>query len=186
MATGSAGTALRARPGGTRCCSPGSVALRGSGPRKLGIRTRCPSGRPRARPGPGGPPSSQPGDNQLSRSAGGLWARTPPHRPGKGSSRLRRARRSRLRPAEGGPLPAAIGLAFDDQFPGRALEPVDGRLGQQRVGQHPQPLARVPIGGQQRGAGFVPFDDNFIKIGSFGGVQGLEGKVVELLRYRSN
>jgi hypothetical protein len=32
----------------------------------------------------------------------------------------------------------------------------------------------------------VPFDDNFIKIGSFGGVQGLEGKVVELLRYRSN
>ena len=38
--------------------------------------------------------------------------------------------------ADGGFLAAPVGLAFDDQFVGGGDEPVDGGLGEQRVGHH--------------------------------------------------
>jgi len=50
-----------------------------------------------------------------------------------------------LRPGERGLLATSVGLALDDEFPGGGLQPVDGGLGEQRVGERGQPLIRVRL-----------------------------------------
>ena len=61
-----------------------------------------------------------------------------------------------------------------------AGEPVDGGLGQQRVGGHGEPLGRVAVARHRwwRGLG-VPFDDEFVEVGGGGGVQRPECEVVD-------
>src|SRR5207248_6884973 len=44
-------------------------------------------------------------------------------------------------------LPAAVGVALDDEFVTGADETVDGGLGEQRVCHVGQPLIRLPVGG---------------------------------------
>ena len=43
-------------------------------------------------------------------------------------------------PGRGGALAAAVGVAFDDKLVAGGGEPVDGGLGQQRVGHEREPL----------------------------------------------
>ncbi len=58
-------------------------------------------------------------------------------------------------------------------------EPVDGGLGQQRVGHERQPFAGVAIG-RDHGGGFpVSFGDDLVEVGGLGRGQGLEGKIVD-------
>jgi hypothetical protein len=48
---------------------------------------------------------------------------------------------------EGWFLVLAVGLTFDNEFPRRALEPVDDGLSEERIGQSGQPFARVTVRG---------------------------------------
>ena len=72
----------------------------------------------------------------------------------------------------------AVGLSFDDEFPGGALEPVDCGLGEEWVGHDRQPLARIAVGGQHCGRVVVALDADLVDVGCLGGVERLEGKVV--------
>jgi len=47
----------------------------------------------------------------------------------------------------GGSLAAAVGVAFDDELVAGGGEPVDGGLGEQRVGHEREPFAGVAVGG---------------------------------------
>ena len=67
----------------------------------------------------------------------------------------------------------AVGLALDDELPRGALQPVDGGLGEQRVGHDGQPLARVPVRGQHGGRGVVALDDELVDVGGLGARRGL-------------
>jgi hypothetical protein len=61
-------------------------------------------------------------------------------------------------------LALPVGLAVEHELVGGGLEPVDGGLGQQRVGHEPEPLDRLPIAGHDRGRGPVTFDDELVAI----------------------
>ena len=74
---------------------------------------------------------------------------------------------------------SAVGLSFDDELPCRALQSVDGGLGKERVGHDRQPLNRVPVRGEHRGRRVVALDDKLVEIGRLGGIEGLEGEVVD-------
>jgi hypothetical protein len=52
----------------------------------------------------------------------------------------------------GGALAAAVGVAFDDELVAGGGEPVDGGLGQQRVGHQGEPFAGVAVGGDDDSA----------------------------------
>src|SRR3954454_16920296 len=80
---------------------------------------------------------------------------------------------------DGGLLSAPVGLAVDDEFVGGGLEPVDGGLGEEGVGHEAEPLDGFPGRGDDGGGGAVAFDDEFVDGGGVGGVEGLEGEVVE-------
>src|SRR5947209_7335291 len=80
---------------------------------------------------------------------------------------------------DGGLLASAVGLAVDDEFVGGGLEPVDGGLGEERVGHEAEPFDRLPVGGDDGGRGAVAFDDEFVDVGGVGGIEGLESEVVE-------
>ena len=58
-------------------------------------------------------------------------------------------------------------------------EPVDGGLGEQRVGERGEPLVGVAVGGHERGRLEVAFDDELVEVGGLGGVEGLEREVVD-------
>jgi hypothetical protein len=75
-------------------------------------------------------------------------------------------------------LPAAVGVALDDQFVAGADEAVDGGLCQERVGHQGEPLVRLAVGGDDRGGLEVPFDDDLVEVGGLGGVQRLEAQVI--------
>src|SRR5512135_3869947 len=75
-------------------------------------------------------------------------------------------------------LAAPVGLAFDDEFVGGGGEPVDGGLGQQRVGHHRQPLLGGPVRGHHGGGPLVAFDAELVEVGGLGRVERLEGEVV--------
>jgi hypothetical protein len=63
------------------------------------------------------------------------------------------------------------------------LVPVDGGLGQQRVGHLGEPVDRLPVRGDD-GGGAVALDDEPIDVGGAERVEGLEGEVVALWRCR--
>ena len=76
-------------------------------------------------------------------------------------------------------LPLAVGLAFDDQFIGRTLDPVDGGLGQERVGHLSQELARVPVRGDDRRSLAMAFDHQLIEVIGLGDIERVKGEVVD-------
>jgi hypothetical protein len=80
---------------------------------------------------------------------------------------------------EGGFLAAPVGLAFDDEFPGGGLQPVDGGLGEQRLGERGQPFVGRAVGGDDGGRLEVPFDRDLVEVGGLGGVVGLECEVID-------
>jgi hypothetical protein len=61
---------------------------------------------------------------------------------------------------------------------GSGLEPVDGGLGEERIGHQPQPVDRLPVRGRHRGCGPMAFDDELVDI-SVERVEGLEGELVD-------
>ena len=77
----------------------------------------------------------------------------------------------------GGLLAAPVGLAFDDELAGAGLQPVDGGLGKQRVGEPAEPLDRLAAGGQQRCPGQVPLDRDFVEVTGGNGVEGVQGDI---------
>jgi MFS family permease len=62
-------------------------------------------------------------------------------------------------------LASAVGLSFDDELPGGALQTIDGGLGEERIGHDRQPLNRVPVRGEHRGRFVVALNDKLIQIG---------------------
>ena len=68
-------------------------------------------------------------------------------------------------------LAAPVGLAFDDQLVGGGGEPVDGGLGEQRVGHHGQPFLGRAIRGEHGRGALVAFDAELVEVGGLGGVQ---------------
>lgn len=46
-------------------------------------------------------------------------------------------------------MSAAVGVAFDDEFVGGGLQPVEGGLGELGVGEVSEPLGGFAVGGQQ-------------------------------------
>jgi hypothetical protein len=65
-------------------------------------------------------------------------------------------------------LALPVGRSFDDEFVGGGDEPVDGGLGQQRVGQHGQPFVRGAVGGHDGGGFVVAFDAQLVEVGGAG------------------
>src|SRR6516165_8569862 len=80
---------------------------------------------------------------------------------------------------DGGFLPPPVGLAVDDEFVGGGDEPVDGGLGQERVGHHRQPFLGGAVGGHYGGGPLVALDADLVEVGGFGGAEGLEREVVQ-------
>ena len=73
-------------------------------------------------------------------------------------------------------LAAAVGVAFDDELVAGGGEPVDGGLGQERVGHEGQPFAGVAVGGDDGGGPAVAFGDDLVEVGGLGGVRGWRAK----------
>jgi hypothetical protein len=84
--------------------------------------------------------------------------------------------------SDGRPLALAVGLALDDKLPSRALEPVDGGLGEQGVGEHAGPFNRLPVGSQDRRGGLMPFHHKLIEVRGLGRVEALQCEIIDLLR----
>src|SRR5579863_10706298 len=82
-------------------------------------------------------------------------------------------------PGCGGALAAAVGVAFDDELVAGGGEPVDGGLGQQRVGHERQPFAGVAVGRDHGGGFAVAFGDDLVEVGGLGRGEGLERKIVD-------
>jgi len=76
-------------------------------------------------------------------------------------------------------LALPVALSFDDELERGGLEPVDGGLGQQRVGHHGHHLGRVAVGGGDRGVVAVAFDDEFVEVAGLGRPERVQGEVVE-------
>ena len=74
---------------------------------------------------------------------------------------------------------APVGLAFEDELVSRRLQPVDGGLGQQGIGQLAQPLDGLPVGGDNRRRGPVALDYQLVYVSGVQGVHGLEGKIIQ-------
>ena len=60
-------------------------------------------------------------------------------------------------------LAPTIGLAFDDEFIGRALDAVNRGLGEKRIGELGEELARVAVGRDHRGAVLVSLDGQLVE-----------------------
>ena len=73
----------------------------------------------------------------------------------------------------------AVRLAFDDELPGGALQPVDGGLGEEWIGHECQPLTRVSVGRQHRGGRVVALDADLIDVRGLDGIEMLECEVVD-------
>lgn len=73
----------------------------------------------------------------------------------------------------------AVGRSFDDRGVGVGGEPVDGGLGQERVGGHGEPVGGFAVAGDDGGVPVVSLDDEFVEVGGGGGVQRAEGEVVD-------
>ena len=73
----------------------------------------------------------------------------------------------------------SVGGAFDDEGVGVACEAVDGGLCEQGVGGHGEPFGGFAVGCDDGGADLVAFDDEFVEVVGFGGVEGSEGEVVD-------
>ncbi len=69
----------------------------------------------------------------------------------------------------------AVGLALDDQFVGRALEPVDGGPSQERVGHLGQELTRRDDGRTVA----MPLDDQLVEVVRLGDVERVKGEIIE-------
>jgi hypothetical protein len=76
-------------------------------------------------------------------------------------------------------LAMPVGLAVEHEFVGGGSEPVDGGLGEQRIGHEPEPLERLMVGGGHRRRGSVVFDNEFVDVGGVANVEGLEREVVD-------
>ena len=81
---------------------------------------------------------------------------------------------------------AAIGLAFQDELVGSGLQPVDGGLGQERIRELAEPFDGLPVGGDHGGRSAVALHYQFVNVGGVQSIHRLEGKVVQLSRYRGN
>ena len=79
----------------------------------------------------------------------------------------------------GGALAAAVRVTFDDELVAGGGEPVDGRLGQQRVGHEREPFAGVAVGGDHGGGPAVAFGDYLIKVGGLGRGEELKRKIID-------
>ena len=71
-----------------------------------------------------------------------------------------------------------VGVAVEDEFVGGGLEPVDRRLGEERVGHQAEPLDRGAVRGHDCRGAAVPFDDQFVDVGGVECVHVLEREVV--------
>jgi hypothetical protein len=63
---------------------------------------------------------------------------------------------------------------------GGGLEPVDGGLGEERIGHETEPLDGLAVGGDDGGGGAVAFDDQLVDVGGVERIERLEGEVIEL------
>ena len=70
-------------------------------------------------------------------------------------------------------LALPVGLAVEDEFVGGGLEPVDGGLGEERVGHLGEPLDRLTVRGRHGRRGAVSFDDELVDVGGVDGVERL-------------
>jgi hypothetical protein len=75
-------------------------------------------------------------------------------------------------------LTVPVAFAVDDEVVGGRGEPVDGGLGEERVGHQGQPFGRVTVGGDDRRGPPVAFNDGLVEIRSPGRVETGQGEVV--------
>src|ERR1039458_6429141 len=75
-------------------------------------------------------------------------------------------------------LPLAVGLAFDDKFVGRALDPVDGGLGEQRVSHLGQELTRIPVRCDDGRPVAMAFDHQLVEVIRLGDIERVKGKII--------
>src|SRR5258708_17095101 len=76
-------------------------------------------------------------------------------------------------------MAGAVGVAFDDELVAGGGEPVDGGLGQERVGHEREPFAGVAVGGDDGGGPAVAFGDDLVEVGGLGGGEGLQGEIID-------
>jgi hypothetical protein len=72
-----------------------------------------------------------------------------------------------------------VGLAVEDELVGGGLEPVDGGLGEERVGHEREPLDWFAVRGDHCRRGAVTFDDELVDVGGVERVERLEREVVD-------
>ena len=65
-------------------------------------------------------------------------------------------------PLAAGGLGEADAVSLGDEFVGRALETVDGGMGEQRIGHDGQPLNRLPVARDHRRCPAVPLDHKLV------------------------
>src|SRR6266480_625308 len=82
-------------------------------------------------------------------------------------------------PGARGTLAAAVRVAFDYEFVAGGGEPVDGGLGQQRVGHEREPLTGVSVGSDHGGGFAVAFGDDLVEVGGLGRGEGLEREIID-------
>ena len=80
---------------------------------------------------------------------------------------------------DAGFLSVAVAVAFDDEFVGGGLEPVDSGLREERVGHQRDPLDWLTIRGDDRGFVAVSFDDKFVDVAGVVAVEAGEREVVQ-------
>lgn len=73
----------------------------------------------------------------------------------------------------------AVGRSFDDEGVRGGGQSVDGGLSEEGVGGHGQPLRRLPVGGDDGGLLAVAFDDEFVEVAGFGGIEWAQREVVD-------
>jgi hypothetical protein len=70
----------------------------------------------------------------------------------------------------------SVGVAFEHELVGGGLEPVDGGLGEERIGHQPQPLDRLPVRSHNGGGGPVALDDELVDVGGIERVEGFAAR----------
>lgn len=76
-------------------------------------------------------------------------------------------------------MASPVGLAVDDEFVGVGVEPVDGGLGEERVGHLGEHLAGIPVRGEDRRRTPVAFDDDLVDLGGVDDVHRPEREVID-------
>ena len=95
------------------------------------------------------------------------------HGSGRGfSASFRRRRRS-----GSGTFP--VGVAFDDELMGAVAEAIQSALAQHRIIKDRHPFFNAAVGGEDRRAARVPFDQQIIEVGSGLAGEFLQSEVID-------